>query len=57
MRVLFPITPTPLIASPIVLSLAVFLALQVLRGAAPAPQGENSLSSERTGLGQERTAA
>ncbi len=56
MRVLFRITLTLLIALPIVLGLAVFFALQVLRGAAPAPEGEETLPSERVGLGQERTA-
>jgi hypothetical protein len=60
MRVLFRITLTLLIALPIVLGLAVFFALQVLQGAAPAPapapEGEETLPSERVGLGQERTA-
>jgi hypothetical protein len=58
MRVLFRITLTLLIALPIFLGLAVFFALQVLRGAAPgpAPEGEETLSPERVGLGQERPA-
>jgi hypothetical protein len=55
MRVLFRITLTLLIALPIVLGLAVFFALQGLRGASPAPEGEETLSSERVRLGQERT--
>ncbi len=58
MRVLFRITLTLPIALPIVLGLAVFFALQVLRGVAPAPapEGEETLPSARVGLGQERTA-
>jgi hypothetical protein len=56
MRILFRITLTLLIALPIVLGLAVYFALQVLRGAAPAPEGEETLSSDRVGLGRERTA-
>ena len=56
MRVLFRITLTLLIALPVVIGLALFFALQALRGAAPAPEGEQTLPSERAGLGQERTA-
>ena len=56
MRVLFRITLTLLIALPVVIGLALFFALQALRGAAPAPEGEKTLPSERAGLGQERTA-
>jgi hypothetical protein len=56
MRVLFRITLTLLIALPAVLGLAVVFALQVLRGAAPGPEEEETLPSERGGLGQERTA-
>jgi hypothetical protein len=56
MRVLFRITLTLLIALPAVLGLAVVFALQVLRGAAPAPEENETLPSERGGLGQKRAA-
>ena len=56
MRVLFRITLTLLIALPAVLGLAVVFALQVLRGAPPAPEESETLPSERGGLGQERAA-
>lgn len=46
MRVLFRITLTVLIALPVVLSMALFFALQVLRSGTPGPQGGDTLSSE-----------
>jgi hypothetical protein len=56
MRVLFRITLTLLIALPAVLGLAAVFALQVLRGAAPAPEESETLPSERGGLGHKRAA-
>lgn len=56
MRALFRITLTLLIALPMFLVFALVFALQGRRGATPAPEGERTLSSERAGLGQERTA-
>jgi hypothetical protein len=56
MRVLFRITLTLLIALPAVLGLAVVFALQVLRGTAPAPEENETLPSQRGGLGQKRAA-
>jgi hypothetical protein len=57
MRALFRITLTLLIALPMFLVFALFFALLGMRGATPAPEGEETLSSGRVGrLGQERTA-
>jgi hypothetical protein len=58
MRALFRITLTLLMALPMFLVFALFFALQGTRGVStPAPEGEETLSSERAGrLGQERTS-
>jgi hypothetical protein len=57
MRALFRIILTLLIALPMFLVFALLFALLGMRGATPAPEGEETLSSERAGrLGQERTA-
>jgi hypothetical protein len=51
MRVLFRITLTVLIAVPMLLVLALFFALQGVRGVTPASEGEETLSCERAGPG------
>ncbi len=57
MRALLRITLTLLIALPMFLVFALFFALQGMRAATPAPEGEEPPSSERAGrLGQERPA-
>ena len=50
MRVLFRLTLTLLIALPVVLSMALYFALQVLRRGAPGPQRGETLSSESGAL-------
>ena len=55
MRVLLRIVLTLLLALPIVLGMAVFLAVQVLEGGATAPEGADRHSSDKLRLGQERT--
>lgn len=56
MRVLLRIVLTLLVALPILLGMAVFLAIQVLDGGAAAPEGADAQSSDRLRLGQERNA-
>lgn len=55
MRVLFRIVLTLLVALPIVLGMAVFLAIHALEGGAAAPEGADAVSYDRLRLGQERT--
>lgn len=55
MRVLLRIVLTLLVALPIVLGMAVFLAMQVLEGGAATPEGADAHSSDRLRLEQERT--
>ena len=50
MRVLLRITLTLLIALPVVLSIALFFALQVLRRGSPGPQRGETLASESGAL-------
>jgi hypothetical protein len=54
MRVLCRIVLTLLVALPVVLGMAVFLAMQALEGGA-ASDGADAHSSDRLRLGQERT--
>lgn len=56
MRVLFRMVLTLLIAVPVVLGLALFLALEGVRGATPPQEGEETLSTQRVGPGKQRTA-
>jgi hypothetical protein len=52
MRVIFRIILTLLVALPVVLGMAVFFALQVLRGDTPAPEGGRTLSSDSGALAE-----
>lgn len=55
MRVLLRIVLTLLVAVPVVLGMAVFLAIHVLEGGATAPDGADAHSTYRPRLGQEQT--